>query len=232
VVRGASEAVTLVVLEHPPAGRYRIVVAHGDSRVQRLRVMVGAAPVVHASLSGRGNVKRVTYRVSGGRASLLFVEKAGRDERVVGTGTGKGSLRFRVSPGRGRRELLAETLREGVPAVVIPVASFRPPRVVRLRAVRQLRVRRTQSGVVVAFRGVRGAHQYEVLFTLGDGRRELVRTRRTHVVLKGVYPEVGGVVAVRAAGDGVYTASGKYRRARIGVLLRPNRRPGRGRRAK
>ena len=209
----------LVVIEHPGAGRYRL------RGVGSFSVALARRPALQVRLTGRGVHRALRYRLAGGRGALVFVEKAGRNERVIATAHGSGgTVRFTVPPGKGRRQILAALYRGGVPTVVRRVASLRAPSAAALGRVRGVKVRRTRGGVVILFRAVSGAKGYGVSVRLKDGLAETLRTNGRRLSITGIYPEVGGVVSVRALGDGLYLRSGPYTRARFAPYLKPRRR--------
>lgn len=218
VVVVSSGGEGLVVIERPRPGRWRVVGVGGFA------VASGSRPAIKVRLSGRGFTRLLRYTLGGPHRSAVFIERAGRDEPVIGTATGgRGRIRFSIPPGRGRRQIVAAVYKGRVPSQTVTVAWVSPPRQRRLPKVRGIRLRRTKGGFTLRFRRVRGAQAYLVKVGLKDGTREQFRTTATQLAVGGIYPEVGGVVTVVAAGDGVYLANGPPRKARLRPFLRARR---------
>jgi hypothetical protein len=128
--------------------------------------------------------------------------------RILGNARSiRGSLAFRASPGRGRRQIIAQFYEAGMPAATAPVTSYAAPAFAHLPRVRVLRVRRAGARATISFRGV-GAHAYEIYVELTDGTRLTYVTSAHRLSVGPFFLSVGGRVLVRAAGDGVYSSDG------------------------
>lgn len=108
----------------------------------------------------------------------------------------------------------------GAPGTSVLVTSYRAPSLRRLGSVRTVRVHRAPHVAIISWGGVPGTHLYEIGVVLSDGTRRLYRTTARRLTVTDIFPEVGARVAVRAQGDGVYTASGSAGVASLRAWLR------------
>jgi hypothetical protein len=173
---------TYVGLNHPKAGTYTVVPAGGSPAIAGLRVSRGyATPKVTATLSGKGRMWTLRYRVSGDApgTSIAFVERGPAGDVPIGIARGaRGTLRFASGKGPGgRRVILAEATRGGTPLISPEVAHYTAPAIPRPGAVGHLRASRTRGTLIVRFTGAPGAKTYTVKILLSDGRG-LQRTLR------------------------------------------------------
>jgi hypothetical protein len=111
---------------------------------------------------------------------VTFLESdGGHVTRVLGRARGgRGTINFTASPGRRRRQIVAEITENRAPVQNMTVAAYTPPRLRRLARVRDLHVRRNGTNATVAFDAVSGANAYLVSLVMNDGARRLYRTTR------------------------------------------------------
>jgi hypothetical protein len=179
---------TVVVLNHPEAGVWRIALAPGSVAVRRAEAAGAAAPPhVHAHVRGR----RLVYRVDGWTpgTQITFGERAGRVYHELGAANGAvGQLAFTPADGHGgRRSLFAIVAVGGLPRQRIALGSYVAPPPPRPARVRGLRVRRRGASFVVRFAGARGAARYLIDVHARDGRRveQLTRARTLRLPVRG-----------------------------------------------
>ena len=145
---------------------------------------------------------------------------SGQVHRALGsTSGGNGTVTFTASPGRGRRQIVAEVYGDGVPRVRIQVTSYLAPPLVRLGRVKRVRVIRRRAVASVAFTGVRGAREYRVNLTPRDGTRQVTTTRARRATFNRIFVDMGGTITIRAIGDGLHTRTGGAARARVSPLF-------------
>jgi hypothetical protein len=201
---------SLLVLLHPRAGAYRITPNPGSPSLRQLREAVAVSPHATGSVLGRGTHKRLRYRIGAEPGqTVTFIERFKGGVRILGNARSiRGSLAFRASPGRGRRQIIAQFYEAGMPAATAPVTSYAAPAFAHLPRVRGLRVGRAGARAMIRFRGVAGAHAYDIYVELTDGTRLTYVTSAHRLSVGPFFLSVGGRVLVRAAGDGVYTRDG------------------------
>jgi hypothetical protein len=166
---------TVVVLNHPQAGRWTFAPAVGSAPVRQARAASGlTAPRIRAVVRGTGHQRALRYVVGGlGRGvAVSFAEQAGRVFKVLGAARGRhGLVRFAPADGAaGRRAIVALVSIDGQPRSRAVVARYAAPGPERPGRVQRLRIRRRGGSFTVTFRGVRGAARYLVRLDASDGR--------------------------------------------------------------
>jgi hypothetical protein len=199
---------TVVVLNHPEPGAWRVALAPGSVAVRRASAAGAVAPPrVHAHVHGH----RLVYRIDGWTpgAQITFGERAGRVYHELGTARGAaGHLEFVPGDGRGgRRSLFALVSVGGLPRQRIALGSYVAPPPPRPARVRGLRVRRSGRSFVVRFAGAKGAARYLIDVRASDGRR-IQRLTQTHT-LRLPALGYGDHVRVRVAGQSAVGRSGR-----------------------
>jgi PKD repeat protein len=217
---------TLVVVRRPRRGVYRIAALPGSAPISEVVPKEAYAPAVSARVTGRGQSRRLVYRVAAEPGQTVrFFELSPQVDRLLGTARGsRGSIPFTATSGRGRRLIVAEIEVNQVPQARIAVTSYRAPALVRLARVRHLRVTRRGASLTVAFAPVSGARGYEVYVVASNGARRMLLARRPRATLAPVFLDAAGTIAVRALGDGIYTADGPAARVRFAAVT--SRHPG------
>jgi hypothetical protein len=143
---------------------------------------------------------------------VTFTEEGeGVPPRVVAV-TGKARGRKRFKPSRvpmAEHTIVATVEQDGRPRSREVVARFKAPTPKRVSKPRALRARAKGGRVKVRWRKDAGAVRYDVVVARADGRRDLVRTRKPRLSLK------GGVRRVTVRAVGVDGKAGPARSARV-----------------
>jgi hypothetical protein len=201
IIRSESTKLTVVGLQDPPAGTYRIEPLAGSPAVARIAEAQDAPDArVTARVSGSGSSRVLSYDiVRRPGQKVTFTEIAGNARRSIGTvnGGGRGRLRFSPAPGRGVRSIEAQFELNGLPAERKIVARFAPP-AARLARPARLRVRRVGTSLRVSWASVVGAATYEVVTTTTGAGQRTRRTRGRSLTLRGLSKSSSGRVTVRA----------------------------------
>jgi hypothetical protein len=214
IVRSESLRMTVVGLENPPPGRYRIepvgssvaateITEAEDLPPARVDVQMSGSGASASQLGGSGTRRTLRYSIRRRPDQrVTFLETGPGGSRQIGTvsGGGKGVLRFSPAPGRGRRTIEAQFELAGLPAERRTVARFTPPSP-RLARPARVRVRRRGKTLVVSWKRVPGATRYEVVTDFRSGRQRLTKTRRRSTTLRRIRRSDGGRVRVRALAD-------------------------------
>jgi uncharacterized delta-60 repeat protein len=221
---------TLVMLLHPVPGRYRITANPGSVPITGVEQSNGIEPAVSARVTGRRGRRELDYRIKPEPGQIVtFLEAdAGHVTRALGHARGpRGTITFTASPGRRRRQIVAQITENRAPVQNMTVAAYTPPRLRRLSRVHHLQVRRAGANATVTFAEVPGARDYLVSLVMNDGARRLYRTTRHRLVVRGLFLEVPGRITVRAEGDSTTTLTGPGTRATVpsAIHYRRSRKP-------
>ena len=201
ILRSEQLGTTVVGLQDPRPGRYRIEPLAGSAAIAKVREAVDPPDArARVKILGTGTRRVLAYDVRRrARQRVTFVEVSARGSaHVLGTVEGgRGKLRFETAPGRGRSSIEARFELDGIPAETKTVARFRPASP-RLGTPKRLRVRRRAETLGVSWRAVPEATRYRVVATSAGGlqRSRLVKARSTK--LKGIPATSGGRVTVQA----------------------------------
>lgn len=230
---------TYVTILNPRPGSYTIAPNPGSARITQIRQADGVTPAVAVRVIGRGAKRRIAYQIKREPGQkVIFMERSTQVNRELGSAAGgRGSIAFIAAPGRQQRQIIAEIFEHGAPQTSLTVASYAPPGQTRLGRVRQVSVRRAGANATITFTNVPGARRYAVYVKLSDGARISYVTTRREITYRGLFPEVAGLVTVRALGDNVYTLTGGPRTERLSSAielqrLRAHPKPARHRRHK
>jgi hypothetical protein len=200
VAKFAAENATYVALRKPAGGRWTLR-QDGTVKVKDVVTSHGlSAPRISARVTGKGNARRLVYRVAGGAgSSIAFVERHAHAYHVLGTTLrSSGSLRFTPAAGpKGRRQIVAEISRNGAPVRKLVVATYVTGGTTHLARPGSVRFARRGTVLVVRWRAVPGAARYAVALTL-PGARTMSVVRGTTALLTGVTS--AGRVSVAALG--------------------------------
>src|SRR5262249_5284727 len=152
-----TAARTVVVLNHPQPGTWKITRTAGSAPIRQARAASGlTAPRIRATVRRAGNRRVLLYRVRGlgHGVTVTFAEQAGRVFRMLGTArAAHGAIRFAPADGvRGRRAIVALVSVDGQPRSRAVVTSYAAPGPIRPARVQLLRIRRRRGSFTVSFR--------------------------------------------------------------------------------
>ena len=152
------------------------------------------------AVTGRGTRRVLNYDVRRRQDQKVFfyeIGPGGTSNLIGAVAGGRGKLRFKPAPGRGRRRIAAQFQLAGIAAERKVIASFRPPSPL-LPKPRRVTVRRSGTRLLVSWRRVPDAGRYEVAATMAGGLQRFTRTTRRRATVKGVPRYLSGRVTVRA----------------------------------
>jgi plastocyanin len=202
VLKDPRAKLTQIAISKPSAGRWRIEVEDGSSKLVSLRSAEGLEnPKVKARVTGRGHRRAVTYRIEQVRGQkVTFMERGPSAGDVIGVARGeRGTLRFTPADGRAeRREIVAIVEQNGRLRDELIVANYGAPAAQRPGRPARLRLKRGRSALSASWRGVPLARRYQVTARLSDGRRLVMTTRHRRVTVRPLSRRVTGTVQVRA----------------------------------
>jgi hypothetical protein len=192
---------TYFVVPKPEAGTWTVEPAEGSTPVTGVQFAAGLPdPQVRARVSGRGRRRTVSYRVREIEGQKVTLYEQGRDTLAkIGEARGaEGRLRFKPNDASaGRRQIVAQIESFGTPRDTLVAGSYMAPGPVKPSKVRRLKATRRGSRVCASWRRGSGARQYEAVFRLSDGRKQMVATRRSRACVRRVIGRVRGRVEVR-----------------------------------
>jgi hypothetical protein len=132
VIRQRATGQTLIEIPHATAGNWKLTPQPGSAAIRRVQTSVTLPPPrIKATVSGRGTRRVLRYRI-GVQPGLgvRFAEMVGRHLRPLETSLitrSRGAIRFTPALGpRGRRVLIAQTIRSGIPGARYTVGSYTP----------------------------------------------------------------------------------------------------------
>jgi hypothetical protein len=201
----ADHALYIFIVK-PAAGVYTITSLPGSPAVGHLLTAPQLPdPQIHATIEGRGRVRKLVY--SAGLDSgekVRFVER-GRDVgHVIATVTsGHGAIRFSAQDGRARpRYIEAEVQNNGLPQQPLTVAHFTAPAQTHAGRPGPIRFTRRADVVTLSWGRASSAEGYAVSVRVSDGRRNLLMTSeaKRRIVIRTVFPEMSIKVSVAAIG--------------------------------
>jgi hypothetical protein len=193
---------TLVRLQRPSGGRYTLSPAAGTT-VSRVAIARGLPdPSVRGTLRRGDDGGRVLdYRLRPITGQLVRFVEEGRGVRNILATTRKqrGVLRFAPASGPGgRRTVYAIVEQRGMPRAKLRIAGFTARSYPRPGRVREVRLRRRGSRLVVTWRPAHDAVRYAVAWALRDGRRQATTTRAHRLVIRNVPGIDAGRITVAA----------------------------------
>ena len=212
---------TVVVLQAPAAGRWTVEIQEGSPAVREVKVADGLPEVKVTGRVFRGKLRYTLKPIPGQR--VTFTDEGAPTSRTLGTvSRASGTLRVPVTPGGGRRRIVATVTQDGNVRDVIAVASFQAPKLKPLAAPGKLRVIRSGSSVKLTWRRVPSAASYQVIARMSDGRKRLLPTRGTSLKLGGVAKtETGAFEVLAVSADG---RQGKPTRGALAKAKPPKKR--------
>jgi hypothetical protein len=199
---------TYIELIRPAAGRYRLTALPGSAAIESVSAAHGLpAPTVHASITGSGATRTLTWRtrpVPGRR--LVFREVgAGGDRLILSTSRARGRLRYRLAPGLpGRRYVVVQVLDGGMLQKVSRVGSYTGPVIAVPRRPLKLHAVRSGATLTATWRepGER-PDSYLVLVSYANRARRLYIVRSPRLLLHGV-PVAGPITVTVTAEDALH----------------------------
>jgi hypothetical protein len=200
ILRSEQLHQTVVGLVNPKPGDYTIETLPGSPAITNVAKATDPLPArVTASVRGQGARRTLAYDIrQRPQQTVTFVEVSGVTQRPIGTVSDRrGTLAFTPAPGTDVRHIVAQFTLDGIRAETRTVASFKPPSP-RLGRPAHLRVRRRASTLVVSWRRVPGATDYELVTTSPSGGQRITRARGAAATLRGVPVTSAGRVSVRA----------------------------------
>jgi hypothetical protein len=201
ILRDEAHDLTVVGLEHPKPGTYRIDALPGSPPVASVAEARDPGPArITGTVTGEDTARVLHYGIRRRPdQKVTFVEVAGASRKVIGSvsGGGRGTLRFISAPGRDQRTIEASIELAGVPAPDVFVTHFRPA-APRLGRPAGLQIARRGTSLRVTWNAVAHAARYEVVVTTTSAGQRSRTVHRAAVVLRGVPAFAKGTVSVRA----------------------------------
>jgi hypothetical protein len=200
IIRQEPTKMTVLGLQDPAPGTYRLQLLPGSPKVKTLGVATDPPDArVTAKVGGAGAKRVLSYDILKRPAQqVTFIEVDGKVSRTIGVvkGGGRGTLRFEPAPGSAKRRIVAQFELDGLPAERRTVTTFSPPST-KLGALKGLKVKRSGPALKVRWKAVSGATRYQLVVTSSTGQRTLTTSKRSAKV-GGVPTWASGSVSVRA----------------------------------
>jgi hypothetical protein len=202
IIRSEEAKLTVVGLQDPKPGTYRIDPLEGSPAVTKIAEATDPpAAKATVTVSGSGASRILAYDILRRPAQrVTFFELAadgGRREIGTVASGGRGTLPFSPAPGRGISYIEAQFELDGLPAEKLTVARFLPPSP-ELDRPSEVRVRRIGSSLRATWASVPGATGYEVVVTTSGGSQRMLNTYGHSAALTRVPASSAGQVTVRA----------------------------------
>jgi hypothetical protein len=203
VLRQPAGKVTWVGVQNGKPGRYTVTMLPGSPRIADVEATrPHDSTPIDATVGGSGATRVLHYRANvSSRERVAFFEVGPTTYRLLGTvRAGRGRIVFTPSPGGGgTRHIVARVELDGMPAPDATVARFRVSTPRPPASPRFVHVHRRRSSILVSWSSVRGAQDYGVTVTLGNGilRPALVPGTK-HTLVVRVSATQKGTVGVRA----------------------------------
>ncbi len=205
VVKDPRGNLTQFAIAKPSPGRWRVVVEEGSVPVVSLASANGLErPSIDARVTGRGHQRTLEYSVKPvAGQSVSFIERGASAGERIGDATGAtGRLKFEPAAGAAeRRRIVALVTQDGAVRGEYEVARYTAPSAQRPGRPRALRVSRRGGGLRITWKATGTADVHQATVRLRDGRRLVVRTRRSSAFIRGVRREIAGTVSVRGLLD-------------------------------
>jgi hypothetical protein len=201
--QGTTGDFTVVGLERAQPGTYTVSTLPGSVPFTEIDSATDQPDAkITADVTGSGERRLLTYDIRNrpDQTVTFWDTNLGGAATKIGhvNGGGKGQLHFATPPGDRRRTIYAQFTLDGLPAERMTVAHYQPP-APTLSTPRDLRVKRTKTGVKASWHSVPGATKYEIVLTDNTtGYQHLVSTGHHAIVLKGIPRTIGGTLTVRA----------------------------------
>jgi hypothetical protein len=189
VISDVATQSTIVNLQKPQAGDWRIAVQPGSPGIDRVSTANALPePSVRAVVGGRGHDRTLTWKIRQipGQRVRIVENGAGAYNQLVAPKTATGTVRFTPTRGKaGKRKLFAMVEQYGMPRERVLAGTYVAPGPPRPSAPRFVKLRRRGGNLVVTWGRSRGAASYAVRAALEDGRRLVIPTnKRKHVIAK------------------------------------------------
>jgi uncharacterized delta-60 repeat protein len=223
-----SASAAFLVLDGPAPGRWQATPVAGSAPLTAISRFepLPANPVKRARVTGQGHDRELHYSVVPAQGQrITFVEESAGADRVIGRARGaRGSVDFSPAEGpSGRRTIIAEVERRGIPLPRIEATTYKAPPPILPKAPR-LRVRRAGSTLVANWTRVARATAYRVIVTFSDGHQIFRFTTDRTQSFEGLTRRMGARVEVRGVTAGLRPGrTGKARLDPLPAVRAPDR---------
>lgn len=224
VLRQDAGHVTWVGVRDATPGQYTISLLPGSAPIKGMAATRPHSDVLTTTVTGTGAHRTLHYVIgSPAGKQVAFLERGPAAYHQIGVAHGgRGTIRFTPVAGPGAvRQIVAQTVLNGVPAPDLVVARFRVAAPRRVSRPRGLKVARRATSLLVSWRPVAGATRYGVVVTQRAAAQRLLKLSSRHhsIRVRGVALTQAGTVAVSAQGS--TPGWGKPANARFGATRKP-----------
>lgn len=203
VIPDGGNDTTYIVLTRPPRGSYRLAPEPGSAAVARIAAAHGLpAPAVHATISGHGATRTLSWRARAIQGQRLVFRELGAagDRKLIATRKAAGTLRYRLTAGlAGKRFLEVQVFNDGALEKIMRLASYTGPVVAVPRRPHKLEAVRSGTRLTVTWSesGERPS-RYLAYVSYPDHARKLSIVRSPKLVVRGV-PATGKLTVTVSA---------------------------------
>ena len=212
-----SQSRTFIEVRDPGPGNWTVTPLAGSAPITGYQQGDPLpAPVVRATVTGRGVHRQLSWRLRAIRGQrVTFVEQGRHLSRAIVTSAApRGQRSFVPAPGPGgKRTIVAQVEQNGLPRRDLVVGSYRATAPARPSRVARFRLVRAGRTLVVRWDRSRNASGYELRLAMGDGRRVLadLPARARSYRLTDLDPATSATATIQAlsevAGNGPMTRS-------------------------
>jgi hypothetical protein len=201
---------TYVVIKHPAAGSYKLTNLGPVPATQLSEAYGLPQPSVHASVTGSGSHRTLSWRVRRIAGQKVQFAEYGNDVRhlIATTSAATGQVRFAPQAGpAGRRTIVAIVEQYGLPRKTIKITSFHASGPPKPGKVTKLKLTRKGSTLVVTWKAPKSVFRHAVYVVTTDGRKLvlIVSAGVSRATFSGITKKVGATVRV----SGLTVAGGK-----------------------
>lgn len=229
VIHVPQQNMTQLAIARPSAGAWTVETADGSVPVEQvLTAKTLPDPKVKAKVGGKGQQRVLEYDVDtapGERVAFVEVGPGGMESPLGEVGEGKGRLKFTPIAGpAGIRTIKANVLKAGITRfTVAKAATFKAAKPAKLGPPKRVGAKRKKGkrsdSLVVRWTKVAGASGYRVTAVV-SGRKKVVETRETRLVVPGLFARSAGTAKVQAV-----NSLGQAGKARKSVAKPPKAKP-------
>jgi hypothetical protein len=217
----------IVGIQDPRPGAYTVTAVSGSPAITHAYKAMSYPSRVRGRVTGHGRNLELHYSFAGRTSErVTFAERAPHGFTNLGTvRPGSGVIPFQPGQFTGRRHtIVALDSIAGLPKGSTTVARFTAPALKPPAAPRDLVLRYRRAGsVIVSWKPVAGAAEYQLRITGRDGRRLTVDSRRAHWLIPDVFPGDRIHVSVEARASDSLTGLSTAKSIHIPALRRPRR---------